>query len=316
MYTSQQLDFASKYPFTEEARQVIREMDMKTVDMRHVTMGKARLEEAFQNGKIEYREMNYGKADQLISYVYARMLVSVLKNTGLIMKYSAAEARRAAAALEMDSPETVLKVAGSLGVDVQKKDRSFSISFVQYLSNTPANQEFGLVNQNLSGGMVMLDSHSLTRVLEAAITRAVERGLPIKTSEMPKAVVDVARSVKLPVVKMEFVSSGRGIGWIDRLMSMAISDARHRTVNIILAPYLVNVKGLSVERAAEVISNYIALCRKVNPDTKITDRYIRYQCEYAKSHGIRPMSLKRARTELGGSIDFNLLLGEEEREEA
>lgn len=124
--------------------------------------------------------------------------------------------------------------------------------------------------------------------------------------------LEYSKSIKIPAPKVQIRKGAGNIMWIDRLLATPIPDARHRTVNLILAPYLVNIKGLPVEKAIETISNYIALCKTINPDTKITDRYIKYQCEYAKAHGLKPLSLARAKTELGSGIDFVMLLGEEE----
>jgi hypothetical protein len=75
-------------------------------------------------------------------------------------------------------------------------------------------------------------------------------------------------------------------------------------VNLILAPYLVNSKGLEVEQASRIIVDYIERCKQIDPSTKINERYIEYQCNYAKKRGLRPLSLDRARELLGDQIDF------------
>jgi hypothetical protein len=75
-------------------------------------------------------------------------------------------------------------------------------------------------------------------------------------------------------------------------------------VNLILAPYLVNTKGIDVEQAAKIIIEYIDRCRAIDPNTKINERYIEYQCDYAKKKGLRPLSLSRAKELLGEQINF------------
>ena len=76
-------------------------------------------------------------------------------------------------------------------------------------------------------------------------------------------------------------------------------------MNLILAPYLVNTKGLDVEQASRRIIVYIERCKQIDPSTKINDRYIEYQCNYAKRKGLRPLSMERARELLGEHIDFD-----------
>ena len=81
---------------------------------------------------------------------------------------------------------------------------------------------------------------------------------------------------------------------------------RHRVVNLILAPYLINVRGMSEEGAFKTISAYIERCRAVDPNTKVNDSYIKYQCAYAKKKGLRPLSLVHARELLGSYVDFDM----------
>ena len=69
-----------------------------------------------------------------------------------------------------------------------------------------------------------------------------------------------------------------------------------------LAPYLVNVKKLEVEKAVEVIHAYIEKCKAMNAATDINDSYIRYQCNYAKNKGLKVMALRRAREIFGDVV--------------
>jgi hypothetical protein len=315
MYTKGQLDFAYKYPFSDEGKVIIKEIDPKNIDQKHLIIGKARVEEALERGRIDYVAMDYGRVDFVIGYVYARMLVSALKSAGSIARYAGAEAARATDALLKDSDDNLIRLAGELGLGVKRNAAdSFSLGFAQFLANMPSEQDYTLANHRLDRGVVTLDRYQTIKTMGVAITKSVIKGLPIKTMEMPRAVLEYAKEVKIPIPKVEVRRGPGNIYWIDKLLATPIFDARHRTVNLILAPYLVNIKGMPVDKAAGIISNYIALCKVVNPDTRITDRYIRYQCEYAKAHGMRPLSLARARNELGGSIDFDVVFGEEARQ--
>ena len=311
MYTEEQLDFAYRYPFSEEAKEVVKSLNQKSIERQHVLSGKARVEQALQNDRLEYKETGYGKTDLILSYVYARMLVSALRSSAVIIRYANAESRRAMEALELDSDGSIARLCRELGLRMGKEGDRYRIRFAQYLEDMPDEDGFELPNQALSSGYVQLDRHRMIRVLGTAIRNSIAKGLPVKGESIPKAVSDYAKEIKIPIKQAPFQPKGRGsVSWIDKLLQTPIPDCRHRTVNIILAPYLVNGKGMPVEKATETISNYIVLCKTVNPDTNITDRYIKYQCEYSKKHGLRPLSLKRARVELS-AIDFNLLLGED-----
>ena len=95
--------------------------------------------------------------------------------------------------------------------------------------------------------------------------------------------------------------------WVEKLLATPIADIRHRTVNLILAPYLVNTKGMSVDQATKIICEYIERCKLLDPATRVNERYVRYQCDYAKKRGLKVLSLDRAKELLGSALDINVL---------
>ena len=136
MYTKEQLDFAYKYPFSDEAREIIRGLNANEIEQRYLIIGKARIDEALQNDKVEYRESDYGRLDFVVGYAYARMLVSSLKNLGVITKYAKAEAKRACDALAKDTDSNMIRLAKELDLGIKRDGESFSIIFTQFLSHT------------------------------------------------------------------------------------------------------------------------------------------------------------------------------------
>ena len=145
----------------------------------------------------------------------------------------------------------------------------------------------------------------MVKVIEHAMRKEIAKGLPIKSSELPKQVIDYSKSLKVrPLAKVETVKGKRSEEWIERLIQTPIADVRHRTVNLILAPYLVNTKGLDPDMAVRVINDYIERCKQIDPSTKINESYIRYQVNYAKRKGMKPLSLEKAKELLGSQIDL------------
>jgi len=59
-----------------------------------------------------------------------------------------------------------------------------------------------------------------------------------------------------------------------------------------------------VEQATKIINDYIEKCKELDPNTKITERYIEYQCNYAKKRGLKPLSIERAKELLGSAIEI------------
>ncbi len=319
MAAQNSIDFAYRYPFSEQAREIIRNMDFNKVNSEHLGSGVVRLQSALTTGTIKFNDIGYEKPkiDSIAAYVYSRMLVSAMKNSMFVNKYALAEAKRAIDSLRGDTEAHLLDIAGQSGLKPGIKNGIYSIDFVTFLQLAQQNEGNALVNQNILEGVVNLDRYQFLGVLESAIAKTVGRGLPIPQKSIPKEVIDAAKTIKVPVERTMFAAASKGgIRWIERLLVTPIPDCRHRTVNLILAPYMVNTRDMSVDEAVKRIVSYIDLCKTVNPNTNITERYIRYQCEWSKNKGMKPLSLERAKNELFSSMDIDLLGTAEEGKNA
>ncbi|HIH50460.1 MAG: DNA primase noncatalytic subunit PriX [Candidatus Micrarchaeaceae archaeon] len=308
------LDFAYKYPFSQEARELVGRQ-RNEISTRYLESGGRNLENAL-SGRLKYSKISIGsvKLDYLMAYLYSRMLLSAVKRKDLIMEYAMAEAGRSVDAMLASEKEEMLRIAAELGLGINcafdlkgaNASDEFTIGFADYVNNTPRLPGFELVNQRLSSGVIRLNKGRMARVMEQAMLKEIMKGLPIKSTELPKQVIDFSKGLKFKSIAREEHRKGGGReGWIEKLLETPIADVRHRTVNLILAPYLVNTKGLDVEQASKRIIEYIERCKQIDPSTRINDRYIEYQCNYAKRKGLRPLSMERARELLGEHIDFD-----------
>ena len=307
------LDFAYKYPFSSEAKELVGRQ-RNEISVKYLESCSRHLENAL-NKRLGYSRVSIGSAklDYLMAYLYSRMVLSAARRKDIIAEYAAAEAARSADAMLASEKEDMLKVAAELGLGIScafdlnnaNPAEEFTIGFVDYVNNAPKIPEFGLVNQVMSAGMIRLNKTRMVKVVEQAALKEITKGLPIKAEDLPRQVVDFSKTLKFRTVEKELSKKGSGReDWIERLLETPIADVRHRTVNLILAPYLVNTKGLEVEQASRRIIAYIERCKQIDPSTRINDRYIEYQCNYAKRKGMKPLSIERAKELLGGQIDF------------
>ncbi|MDE1857282.1 MAG: DNA primase noncatalytic subunit PriX [Candidatus Micrarchaeota archaeon] len=300
------LDFAAKYPFTEQARRIVESLNLTAVEPRYLDIARARVEEDMSDEPKEYGRIptNDLKRNSLVGYLYSRLLVSAMSSDLALSKYATGEARKAASAMEAEDDKTLSILADSIGIKLSKAGPEYSVGLIDYLGFRQRSAGASLANQRLSNGTVFLQRYKLIRLLQAAAESAIRRGLPIPANEIPDEVLKYAKSMKAPQRKAATQSKAAGsYAWIEQVLANPIPDVRHRTVNLVLAPYLVNVKGMDEEQAFEVISRYIERCKELDPNTKINDSYIRYQCRYAKAKGLRPLSLAKARSLLSGVID-------------
>lgn len=306
------LDFGYKYPFSSEARGIVESLDSKKIDEKYLNAGILRVQEALKNGRIEFSQAksNETKLTYLVSYVYARMLISaVVGNSGdtyFLQKYAIAEARRVGEALQEEKEPILKQACDELKIDANiRDDGSFSVPFYDYVRFAPSMRDYALIHQDLKDGFVYLQRSKLIRVLEEATKRRIVNGLPVDYIQLPKEVVNGAKRISLPKRQINVATSGRSSDWIEKLLDTPIPDFRHRSVNLILAPYLVNIKKMGVEEAVKTIMAYIERCKQINPNTNITEQYVKYQCNYAKKKGLRPYSIIRAKALIGNIFDFS-----------
>jgi hypothetical protein len=311
------LDAAYRYPFSAPAKKIVASQPNE-ISMKYLEMGKRHVETAINEG-LEYKptKLSYAKLDYLMAYLYSRMIVSAVRDILLIRAYAVAEAERSVEAAYKSSKEEVVRFADWLGLGISARFGSgggsydeFAVRFDNYLNNAPPQREFELVNQKLGAGTVIIDRDRLRGFLEGAASREIMKGLPIKAADLPREVVGYCKTSGLDIkredVKARKAPAGES-AWIERLLRNPIPDVRHRTVNLILAPYLTNMKGMNVEEATRVIVDYIEKCKQIDPSTKITSSYIRYQCDYSKKKGMKPLSFERAKELLQGALDIEAM---------
>ena len=307
------MEYSYRYPFSEEARELAASTQ-HMMEIKYIEMAGRHIREAV-SGRLPFSEIGVSsvKMDYIIGYAYSRMLVSALRRADIIRKYADAEAGRSAEALSRsDGQEEIAAMASRLGLRMgiafrkNGEPEQFSISYIDFINNSPGEKAEGLVNQRLSGGAVLLDRAGAISVLERAMAREITKGLPIKRTDIPKEVLEYAKGMRFEQADAGVLPRGRdSIAWIDRLLGTPIADVRHRTVNLILAPYFVNIKGLDVDSATRAISEYIDRCKQLEPNTRVNESYIRYQCDYAKKKGLRPLSLDRAKELLGDAFGMD-----------
>lgn len=307
LYMQQEkLDFAYKYPFSKEAKEVVAELGTTSVTQAYLHQGVARLGDIFKTGRVT-RERARGIAEvkigYIMGYVYARMLVSALGDGYSISRFAAAEAEAATEFLALNLDEMV-RVGNEMGLGIEREKDDFIVGFEAFVSVPKRDRAMRLINQRLSNGKVRMNVRQLLELVKGSVEKGIGGGLPIDRKKLPKEVTEAAKSLKPQERRVPLSARPGSYAWIEKLLETPIADVRHRSVNLILAPYLVNVKGLDEESAAKVIIDYIERCKTINPNTKINESYIRYQCKYAKNKGMRPLSMAKAKDLLKEVAEF------------
>ena len=303
---SPKLDFAYKYPFSTEAKELISSLNVGAVDERYLMAGLVRVNEAISKSKIEFfrAPLTELKYTYLMSYAYARMLISAAGDRYALARYVAAEAGRAGEALFEDRAESVTRIADELKLNFREKDGEFLMDFEDFAMIHQKGEALLLANQQLEKGAVRMTKDRAIKLLEHAIGREIAERLPIDRKALPKEVIEMSKGIRLEEKRAIAAENLGSDAWIEKLLTTPIPDVRHRTVNLILAPYTMNVRKLDEDAAVKVIADYIDRCKLLNPNTNVNESYIRYQCRYSKTKGMRPLAASRAKELLAEMIEF------------
>ncbi len=81
------------------------------------------------------------------------------------------------------------------------------------------------------------------------------------------------------------------IFWIEKLLITPISDFRKNATNLILAPYLVNIKKLSYQQSFDILTDWLKICDSFKKLDFNRDYLVKYALTTAIQKRIPPMKL-------------------------
>jgi DNA primase large subunit len=179
----------AKYPFTNEAAEYVRKLDLKIEDMSEpiLTRAEQRIEEALLDALVRIHSRN--DEIEIPSFPVAVMMVASTADTLIKRRYALAEAKGVSLLLEDESTETITKIADNFNwkIDLAKTavgDRAydFALHLTDFLKNTTIfhEKEWKLVNRTVLNGAVYLTKHETTRLLAEEVRRHVEKKLDVK----------------------------------------------------------------------------------------------------------------------------------------
>jgi len=213
---------------------------------------------------------------ELLHFILFRMFASALGSDyyyELLGKFYAERARR------YDPVEFFVE----LGIDPS------AIPLPEYMKYSHIYPETKLYYVDVERGIVHLDDER-ARLFAGDIAYTLSiRGLPLDPSKIPKAYVDYARRA-VPVRRSSSPKTAKGYSFIESILSTSgIPDGRKRIIFYWLAPYLVNIKGLTPEEAVSVLNEWLSR----QGGGKIPPSWVKDEALLAKRKGIRPWGLKK-----------------------
>ena len=192
---------AARYPFLEESAAFA---ETHSADVISLIMspsysdarrrGVDRVLESIRRSEVSYvplASFEYERLMEVMSYPYARILVSCLNDRFLTKRYALAESVRMNRLLGEERAGTVISIAKELKVDAVARDDMLMMHFTDYLrlSSRMKSVEWKLVNSELFDGHVFLSSDKFCRALQNALQDKIESELPLAVPNDIKAAV-------------------------------------------------------------------------------------------------------------------------------
>jgi DNA primase large subunit len=186
---------AARYPFLRESSEFA---EKNSADLESLltsesyaparNRGRERVLQALQAYEVSYVELmtDYDRLIEVMSYPYARMLVSQVGDRFLTKRYALSEAVRMNALLNKEDRETVLMVSEELGVEsTVARDGTIHMKFPDYLrlSSRMNSVDWKLINSDIHHGIVYLPQDKYSRLMQNALQDKIESELPLMTPD-------------------------------------------------------------------------------------------------------------------------------------
>ncbi|MBR2254517.1 MAG: DNA primase large subunit PriL [Candidatus Methanomethylophilaceae archaeon] len=186
---------AAKYPFMPEASEFAEDnkADLDSLLTSYLfeparARGLGRVLDALSNSEVSYIPLNkeYDRLIEVMSYPYARILVSEVGDRFLTKRYALAEAVRMNKLLSSEGFETLRHVSDFLDIGADRDaDGSLKMKFTDYLrlSNRLKSVDWKLINTEVRKGVVNLPQDKFSRLMQNALQDKIESELPLHVPE-------------------------------------------------------------------------------------------------------------------------------------
>ncbi|MBO4797622.1 MAG: DNA primase large subunit PriL [Candidatus Methanomethylophilaceae archaeon] len=146
--------------------------------------GRERVTDALGAGEVTYRPLmrDYDCLMEVMSYPYARMLVSVIGDRFLTKRYALGEAVRMNRLLQGESQRVVADISGELGFKASTDESGImKMSFPDYLtlSGRLKSIDWKLINCDVRSGTVYISKDKFSRLMQNAFQDKIESELPL-----------------------------------------------------------------------------------------------------------------------------------------
>jgi len=209
----EKLIFAQKFPFSENARDYLKDLNIQTDKIPEQAVKKSALmvSRAFSGSMYSIDSANPSKEQlemELMAFPVAKIFVSLMRTPNIVEKFCLMVYKNTFSNIveSNNSKELCLALADDfkLSYDFSSdKDFFVEVPLLQYLNDYFVDPESKLVNKNVSNGKVFLNLNDFAHFLAEKSYAKVFDSFPIDPKQVPKEFISLARSIDSQLVVME-----------------------------------------------------------------------------------------------------------------
>ena len=303
-----------KYPFLPKAREVLAETPIdRNMPQKDAVLDQAkyRLHRAIEDydlgtqigrdtyhtylNRPEHRKEHLDE-ESVEFYSFFASVMAASKENFLATALAHSEARRARWLFTKESDSTIPQlIADATGLVFTLNDKKFACGFADYLM---MGSKYGLFKrkndltwelsrQPLLGGVITYDRNAVVDLFGALVNGLITQGIiGLKKATIPPFIADLGRDLE-QYIPLPLVTNAKAFMYVENLLKHPLTDGRHRTIWLVLAPYLVNVKHDSIEQAVLRINAYVG--------SHAYNTFALYQVKRADRYKLMPLSESKLR---------------------
>lgn len=135
----------------------------------------------------------------------------------------------------------------------------------------------------LNRGVIHFSQNLILDLFASIVNSLMASGMKaLRTQPIRADVMLLVRQME-PLIPRRDVGSRANYDYVEQVLKHKVSDGRHRLAWLVLAPYLVNIKGIDENTAVETILEYIG--------STSYRQFVRYQVKRAARQGLLPPSI-------------------------